>query len=311
MDGVTRNVGLRHVKVRSLEDLKTFSSMVLQQRVVGSSTDHQASSRSHAIIRMEVMDEEVCSALEAAEEARALLPALLSAFDNHQTSCFNQLLDLASSNHEDGTVGLKQLPGGQQQWDKVREELVRKKDELTRISGPIFQRVDQAYRRMEEVHGRQGIGGALQLVDLAGADFDDRDLASTTSTNLTNSTTAQQRKESIDINKSLLALKECFRSVGTKGSKAPRACFRGSKLTRLLEDSIMPAESSMRRGRACSSVMVLNVSPVARIRKRTMNVLRYGQIFTSGKASSGTNVGRVPLRKRQPGAGEKEPGAAE
>ena len=30
------------------------------------------------------MDEEVCSALEAAEEARALLPALLSAFDNHQ-----------------------------------------------------------------------------------------------------------------------------------------------------------------------------------------------------------------------------------
>ena len=87
--------------MRSLDDLNTFSSMVLQQRVVGSSTEHQASSRSHAIIRMEVenytariiiiydctiqvMDDEVCSALEAAEEARALLPALLSAFDNHQ-----------------------------------------------------------------------------------------------------------------------------------------------------------------------------------------------------------------------------------
>ena len=87
--------------MRSLDDLNTFSSMVLQQRVVGSSTEHQASSRSHAIIRMEVgnyteiiiydctiqvMDDEVCSALEAAEEARALLPALLSAFDNHQVS---------------------------------------------------------------------------------------------------------------------------------------------------------------------------------------------------------------------------------
>ena len=75
---------------------------------------------------------------------------------------------------------------------------------------------------------------------------------------------------------SLLALKECFRNVGTKGAKTSRGCFRGSKLTRcdhtikfsynlktfmlwltrLLEDSIMPAESSMRRGRACSSVMV-------------------------------------------------------
>ena len=103
-----------------------------------------------------------------------------------------------------------------------------KKEELTRISGPIFERVDRAYRRLEEVHGRQGggfvfrakgqyeccifqgMGGALQLVDLAGADFDDRDVTNS-STNSTTATTAQQRKESIDINKSLLALKECFR----------------------------------------------------------------------------------------------------
>ena len=31
---------------------------------------------------------------------------------------------------------------------------------------------------------------------------------------------------------SLLALKECFRNVGTKGAKTSRGCFRGSKLTR-------------------------------------------------------------------------------
>ena len=57
------------------------------------------------------------------------------------------------------------------------------------------------------------------MVDLAGADFDDRDLGtnlanltnSSSSTSSTSSTTAQQRKESIDINKNLLALKECFR----------------------------------------------------------------------------------------------------
>merc|ERR1719220_3430584 len=126
------------------------------------------------------------------------------ALDNHQTSCFNELLDLTTSNQEDGTVGLKQWPGGQQEWDKVREGLVVKKEELTRISGPIFERVDRAYRRLEEVHGRQGLGGALQLVDLAGADFDDRDVTNS-STNSTTTTTAQQRKESIDINKSLLA----------------------------------------------------------------------------------------------------------
>ena len=41
---------------------------------------------------------------------------------------------------------------------QVREGLVVKKEELTRISGPIFERVDRAYRRLEEVHGRQGGG---------------------------------------------------------------------------------------------------------------------------------------------------------
>ena len=44
---------------------------------------------------------------------------------------------------------------------QVREGLVVKKEELTRISGPIFERVDRAYRRLEEVHGRQG--GRLYL----------------------------------------------------------------------------------------------------------------------------------------------------
>ena len=43
-----------------------------------------------------------------------------------QTSCFNELLDLTTSNQEDGTVGLKQWPGGQQEWDKVIINMLRR-----------------------------------------------------------------------------------------------------------------------------------------------------------------------------------------
>ena len=70
------------LKVYSLEDLEQFSSSALNQRVVGSSSEHEASSRwsssslecffywirSHAVLKMEVMDLELWEAREKAEE---------------------------------------------------------------------------------------------------------------------------------------------------------------------------------------------------------------------------------------------------
>merc|ERR1712032_1774924 len=111
-------------------------------------------------------------------------------------------------------------------------------------------------------------------------DYDKRDLET--------ETTVQERKESIAINKSLLALKECFRSIGS-GKTSSRACFRGSSLTRVLEDALLPSSSSLRRGRDCRSVMVVNVSPSARIEKRTLNVLRYGQMFSDSTKAKKTS----------------------
>jgi len=249
---VTCTVGLRHTKVYSLADLEQFSASALNQRVVGSSSEHEASSRSHAVLKIEVMDLELCEAREKAEEARSVLPAVLNVLDKH---------NIDGCNKEKG------------EWERVRAELIRRREAAEKAQEDLEERV-------RELQSRPGLGGCLLLVDLAGADYDKRDLET--------ETTVQERKESIAINKSLLALKECFRSIGS-GKTSSRACFRGSSLTRVLEDALLPSSSSLRRGRDCRSVMVVNVSPSARIEKRTLNVLRYGQMFSDSTKAKKTS----------------------
>ncbi|GJD06818.1 Kinesin-like protein KIF2C [Galdieria sulphuraria] len=70
--------------------------------------------------------------------------------------------------------------------------------------------------------------------------------------------------EGAEINKSLLALKECIRALGQNQYHTP---FRGSKLTLVLKDSFISADSR--------TVMIANVSPAASNCEHTLNTLRY------------------------------------
>ena len=269
---VTRTRGLRCGLVKSVQDLSSVTTPALQRRVVGTSTEHSQSSRSHAVLKMEVINMDNYVAREAVEDAKAFIPALFSGIDNHNQEVFLKLLgdyDAATN-----TMGVKQYEGGQAELDKVFEVLQQKKCELEPAVGPVIQKLERAYKLLEEARCHEAVGGTLVLVDLAGADHDKRDVGVTA--------TAQEKKESADINKSLLALKECFRYLAGSNKAGGKGPFRGSKLTRLLEDSLLPGAHSRRKNKACESVMVVNVSPADHIAKKTTNVLRYGQIFSDG-----------------------------
>jgi hypothetical protein len=286
---VTRTRGLRCGLIRSVQDLDAFSTSALQLRVVGSSTEHSQSSRSHAVLRMEVMNMETYMAREAVEDAKVLLAPLLSGIDNHYMECFNKLLGKWDT--ENNTLSLKQYEGGQEEWDKVFASLVPKKKQLNEAIPVVMEKIKKAYQQLECVKNHEAVGGALVLVDLAGADYDKRDVGTLT--------TAQEKKESTDINKSLLALKECFRYIaGSKGAGG-HGPFRGSKLTRLLEDSLLPKAHSTRKNKSCASVMVVNVSPADHIAKRTLNVLRYGQIFADGSKKTTERNTKPKLVKKK------------
>ena len=74
-----------------------------------------------------------------------------------------------------------------------------------------------------------------------------------------------QRMEGSEINKSLLALKECIRALGRgDGTHVP---FRGSTLTKVLRDSFIGEKSKV--------CMIAMVSPAHADVENTMNTLRY------------------------------------
>merc|ERR1712179_766676 len=107
---------------------------------------------------------------------------------------------------------------------------------------------------LREDNRKKNLHGKFSLIDLAG---NERGAD-------TNSANRQTRMEGAEINKSLLALKECIRALGRKGSHLP---FRASKLTQVLRDSFI--------GEKSKTCMIAMVSPTLSCCEHSLNTMRY------------------------------------
>ncbi|KAK1941028.1 Kinesin-like protein KIF2C [Phytophthora citrophthora] len=90
------------------------------------------------------------------------------------------------------------------------------------------------------------------------------DLAGSERASDTQSDKKSTRMEGAEINKSLLALKECIRALDRGATHIP---FRQSKLTQLLRDSFLSQNSK--------TIMIATISPCSESSNHTLNTLRY------------------------------------
>ena len=110
--------------------------------------------------------------------------------------------------------------------------------------------------------GSNEVYGKLSLVDLAGSERAQE----------TQSNNRQRRAEGAEINKSLLALKECIRALDARkssGNSDIHVPFRASKLTHVLRDSFISKSDK------CKIIMISCVSPCYTSSNHTINTLRY------------------------------------
>ncbi|KAK1281377.1 Diatom spindle kinesin 1 [Acorus gramineus] len=127
------------------------------------------------------------------------------------------------------------------------------------------------YNDGNELRGGKVIG-KISFIDLAGsergADTTDND--------------RQTRIEGAEINKSLLALKECIRALDNDQIHIP---FRGSKLTEVLRDSFVGNSRT---------VMISCISPNAGSCEHTLNTLRYADRVKSLSKSGNPRKDQIP-----------------
>jgi kinesin family protein 2/24 len=121
-------------------------------------------------------------------------------------------------------------------------------------ANPNSSRSHAVFQIVVRTPGNKPVHGKFTLMDLAGNEIGTD----------TSSANRQTRMECAEINKSLLALKECIRALSRNDAYLP---FGASKLTRVLRDSFI--------GKKSKTCMIAMINPGMSARECSLNTLRY------------------------------------
>ncbi|KJR89824.1 kinesin family protein [Sporothrix schenckii 1099-18] len=241
----------------SFDELHHGLTEALAGRAVGSSSVHDQSSRTHAILELEI----VCASLVAARQAVIERQSELVPVGKRATDIMI----------EEQGKGILRLPGGG--WTRNPDYTVNQAriDAAEAEKNEYEARVAAAEEHADAILTDDGaapcLGGKMVFVDLAGAEYH-HDKTTAGSKQPIVRQTPQERQEGQQINTDLLALKEVMCAWS---ADQPRIPFRSSTLTMVLREHFVASEDS-------DSTMIVTVSPSSGQYAATLNSLKYGSL---------------------------------
>lgn len=237
----------------TFERLRQELETGLGHRIVGSSSVHDQSSRTHAILELEIVTQQLLEAREAVVERQSeLVPVGKYATDVYI---------------EEQTRAIV-MTGDGQYFPNPEYELNKARIDAAEAEKAKFEaRVKKAEEQEADIFlalSRQHpcIGGKLVFVDLAGSEYFDK------KNGLGPKQTTREKQEAKQINTDLLALKEVIRA---RAMGQPRIPYRSSRLTMVLRSHFQESIDSQ-------SAMILTVDPALGQLPATMNTLKYGHL---------------------------------
>lgn len=240
----------------SFEELHRELQEGLKHRKTATSTVHDQSSRTHAVIELEIITKDLLDARDKVVERQSELVPV----GKHATDVYIEEQYRAIIQTEEGNF----VSNPDYQLDQARIDAAEaKKAEFEHRVKEAEEYESHVFTSTTNVH--QCIGGKLVFVDLAGAEF----LSSTTGPALKQ--TPQEKQEGKQINTDLLALKEVIRARSLGQSRIP---YRSSPLTMVLREHFEASSDT-------HSAMILTVSPEANQYMATTNTLKYGDLVGS------------------------------
>lgn len=231
----------------------------LSRRTTGASTVHDQSSRTHAVLELEIISQSLIDARHALFDRQSeLVPVGKRATDiriEEESKGYMRTGDGRYAPNPDYRID-------QERIDVAEAEKAQYEAHVTAA--------EQKIEAILEASAFPCLGAKMVFVDLAGAEFyDDNGTRPHTIRQ-----TPQERQEGRQINTDLLALKEVM-GAWSQGQK--RIPFRSSTLTMALREHFMSAGKG-------NSTIIVTISPATEQYKATLNSLKYVSLVGAARA---------------------------